>query len=106
MADRSAQLWLEVYDYWPRSEERVAAVTAEALCGEAFDDACGCCLVCYGDECGQGSGRWIIELDDDGVPGETLTRVFGPLFATMAAGRWSGSGEVARLAEANRRRRS
>jgi len=40
--------------------------TAEPICGEAFCDACGDCLACYGDEeCSRSEGkhRWI-EYED------------------------------------------
>lgn len=80
-------VWTEVYG---RGNVRVGQVMALAACGEAFDDACGDCLICYPD-CPESSGRWVLYTD---MHDEQLERIFGPLFAVLS-GAVSSASEVA-----------
>ena len=60
------RLLLEADVYAAGGRERLGTVTLEAGCGEAFCDACGDCLYCYGgdDGCPIGSHWWVIYEED------------------------------------------
>lgn len=75
MPDLTGNVWLEVFHGNGHNDLEVAAVTVIAKCGEAFDEGCGDCLICFHD-CPYGQGRWVLYTDDD----EEMERIFGPLF--------------------------
>jgi hypothetical protein len=89
---RTGRVWTEVFHRTPAYEYvEVAAVTLIAKCGEAFDEGCGDCLICFPD-CDYAQGRWVLYTDDD----EEMERFFGPLFDFVAVSLNGGTGHNVR----------